>query len=261
MKRYIKLYATLLKINFFTFTAYRANFINSTISSFVWSSFVIISMTLLTSRVSTIFGWTRNELLILAGVYNVISSIFYFLFSASFEEFSYTMHYGRLDTILLKPINSQFMISCWFIAYNNILRFIIGTVFIYFICSFSHIVINVIVLLQLFIIVIFSIIIFYAFWFLIMTLTIWYSKLFNLVEFLYTVNGFMRYPSQMYKKLPLVFFIFIFPLTLVATVPTRVIIHKVTVIEEIIIIAIAMFLLTISHFFWKFALRSYTSVS
>lgn len=104
MMRYLKIYSTLVRLNFSVLIAYRANFFNAMTASFVWSSFIIISMELLTTKTSNVFGWTRNDLLILAGVYNIIYSIFYFFFEEGFGEFPYRIHFGELDTILLKPV-------------------------------------------------------------------------------------------------------------------------------------------------------------
>ena len=76
MKRYLKIYLSLLRINLIALFSYRANFINSTISSFIWGLFSVISILLLTSRTNSFFGWTRSEIIILAAVYSFLIGIF-----------------------------------------------------------------------------------------------------------------------------------------------------------------------------------------
>lgn len=260
IKKYYKIYLTLLRLNFSVLTAYRGNFINATTASFVWGAFVIISMTLLTSKTSSVFGWTRNELLILSGTYNIIYSIFYFFFSENFEEFPFTIHFGRLDTILLKPLSSQFMISCWYIGYNSIIRFLVGVFFVGFMLFQTHTAITIPLVLQFVLLLLFSVSIIYSIWFLVISITIWLSRLSNLVDLLYSINGFTRYPAAMYKHMPNIMFIFIFPLTLVAVTPAKFLAQRLVPLDTTILIVISLLLLTAVHFFWKFALRFYTSV-
>src|SRR5436189_2395165 len=124
MKRYFTIYWMLIKINFSKMFAYRANTVNGLVSSMVWSSFVIFSIVLLSSKTSHIFGWTRDELLVLAGTYNIVYGIFYLFFSRNFEEFSTNIHFGKLDALLTKPIDSQFLMTCWYVGYPNLFRFL-----------------------------------------------------------------------------------------------------------------------------------------
>src|SRR6185312_3229309 len=98
------------------------NFINSTISSVGWGIISIISMYILTAKTSSIYGWNRNELLLLAGVYSVSIGIFHTIFSRNFDRFSKVIHLGDLDSILLKPIDSQFSLSFTLFNYMSITR-------------------------------------------------------------------------------------------------------------------------------------------
>jgi ABC-type uncharacterized transport system permease subunit len=52
--------------------AYRANFINSVISSLGWGIFSVIFMLLLTNKTSSIYQWSRDEILLLTGFYNIL---------------------------------------------------------------------------------------------------------------------------------------------------------------------------------------------
>lgn len=119
----------LIKINLSSLLAYRANFINSLISSIVWSIFHIMSIYLLTSRTSSVYGWNRSELIMLSGMYLTLSGLFHLLFSINFDRFSKAIDYGQIDIILLKPLDSQFMMSCWYINYASIFRVIAGSTF------------------------------------------------------------------------------------------------------------------------------------
>lgn len=261
MKRYLRIYLRLLKVNFANFLAYRANFINSLISSGVWSTFGIVSMLFLTSRSSSVFGWSRNEILLLTAVYNILFSVYYCFFSENFEDLPLIVHLGRLDGLLLKPINTQFLISAWKIGYHSIIRFSIGIIFLFYLLNNMKINVNYVSILLFIFTSVLSIAIVYSIWFIVMTTTIWFSQLSNLPEFMFAVNGVIRYPGEIYKNYSKLLYVLFFPLTLVATIPVRAIIAKIQLSEFIFLISSAFILFYVSNKFFRFALRFYTSAS
>lgn len=261
MKRYFKIYSILVKINIARLFAYRANFLNSIVGSLVWSIFNILSITLLTTRTSTVFGWSRYELMLLIGIYNIIFSIFYIFFARNFTELSNTIHFGRLDAILLRPIDSQFAISFWFSSAHQVIRLAIGILFTLYLTGQMHLVLSPFVVLGFFILIFFSIVIMYSIWFIVLTLTLWFSRLSNLVDLMYQINGIVRFPQEMYKSANLIIFYALFPLTFVIVSPAKALLQKILLGEIVWPIICSIALLFISRKFWQFALRSYTSAS
>jgi ABC-2 type transport system permease protein len=261
IKRYLKIYKTLIKLNIASTIAYRADFYSSLISSFGWSIYVISSMLLLTARTTNVFGWSREELLVAAGMYNVVFSVFYVLFSRNFNEFADTIHYGRLDGILMRPVDAQFLMTCQHMIFGNIVRFSLGTIFLFFMLFQLHIPITIVSILGFFALLAVSITIIYSLWMLVITITIWFTNLVNLVDLMYDINGVSRFPQEMFKSVSVFLLIAVFPLTLVVITPVKFLLHKMFVGDIVapVVAAIGMFIL--SRFFWKFALRFYTSAS
>jgi len=261
IKRYLRVYRMLLRLNLNTLFAYRANFINSATANTVWAIFVIVMMLLLTSKASNIYGWTRYELLVMAGTYNIIFSIFYFFFSRNFGEFSNNIHFGRLDAYLTKPIDIQFLMSCMHVSYTHIIRFFLGTGFVIYILHKMQAVVTPLSVLYFAFFVILSVIIMYSLWLTVITLTIWYTKLSNLVDLLYESHNVSRYPQEIYKGASVYVFYALFPLTLIVTVPAKAILQKILLGDILWPIVFAVVLFVISRKFFRYALRSYTSAS
>lgn len=257
--KYLRIYKTLLALNAQSLTAYRANFINSLISSVLWGSITFISILLLTSKVSSLNGWTVNQLLILTGAYNIVAGSFHTLFSRNFERFARLMHMGEFDTLLLKPIDSQLSISFWLANYTGLVRVIVGIIVILSILRFQA---EQVFIFPLFLLVcIVGVSVMYCVWFLVSTLLIKFTNLSNLVDVLYLTNGFARYPLDIYKNLGAVTFSVIIPLAVMVTVPAKLLTHKSTFTDILLLIGTAVFLLVLTRFTWKFALRFYTSAS
>lgn len=261
MKRYLKVYLTLVKLNYSNQLAFRADFVNSLIGNAAWSIFQITSTLLLTSRTPRVFGWTREEFLLLAAIYNVVLSVFYTHFSRNFNELPDNIHYGRLDSFLVKPIDSQFLLSCWHMGFGNILRFIIGIGFIGYLAMQINLDLTFWSILGFFALLAFSVLIVYSVWFIVMTITVWLSRLSNLVDVLYGINWVMRYPQEMFKGLGIYMFFIIFPLTFVVVSPAKVLLQKILLGDVLWPIVLSVGLFLVSRMFWKFALRYYTSAS
>lgn len=258
--RYFKLYQVLLKLNFAALLAYRANFINNIIGTVGWMAVSIGSMFFLTVNTKTVYGWEPLELLAVTGGYSVIVGIFHLFFSRNFERFSRLIHNGELDTLLLKPLDSQFLISCWLVTYTSLIRVILGSIFTCFILQQLHISLSWIQVIGLFVLILCSIMLLYAIWFGIVTITIWLTNV-NLVDFMYSLSNVGRYPPEMFRQTGNIFLFIFVPLTLVITVPIKVILQKASLVDIALLLGFSVGLFVLSRLFWLFALRYYTSAS
>lgn len=261
MKRYLRIYWVLFKLNFAKMLAYRADFYNSLIANGGWSIFIIISFLLITSRTSSVYGWSREELLLLASLYNVFVSIFYIFFSRNFNTMAETINYGKLDAFLMKPIDAQFLTTCLNIGFGSTIRMVVGLITVGYLLFIMGVAVTPLTILTFIIMDFVSIVILYSFWFIVMTLTIWFTNLENLSNLLYDTNHTTRFPPEMYRGASIVLFVLLFPLTFILVTPAKVLLQKATPYDLILPIILATAMFSLSRKFWRFALRSYTSAS
>lgn len=259
LKKYTAFYLLFLRMNFSQVLDNRMGFFNDMLSSFIWSFFSIFTLVIITAKTKVIFGWTREELLILAAMYNVFIGFFHFLFSGNFNEFINVMHFGELDTVLTKPVDTQFLLSFRYVRYNNLLRALIGIVVVITFLFYLHISITLQSVITCFILLCFGIVILYAIWFSILTLTVRYTNLSNLLDFLYTMNSMLRYPKEVYQHASFVIFFLFFPMTILFSTSVRGLLGKVQMVDVLILIITTFIALVLSRLWWKFALRFYTS--
>lgn len=259
MLRYFRIYKKLLELNWSVLIAYRSNFINSLISSIVWGGFTILQMLLLTSRVDSLFGWSKNDIILLTCVFNIILGVFHLLFSRNFEYFSRIVHLGQLDTFLLKPLDSQFLLSFRYINYTSIIRVFFGIGLALFFMRGRLPTFMDIALFIFFAIC--GLIVLYSIWYLVTTLTIWFSRLTNIVDVLFTMSGLTRFPPEMYREFSFYLFAFLLPLVLVIATPTKYLLHRPDIFSSISLVIFSIVLFLASRWFWRYALKSYTSAS
>lgn len=261
MKKYLRIYWMLIKINFASIFAYRANFYNSILITVGWGTVSIVSVLLLTSKTSSVYGWSRQELYLLTGLYSIMIGIFHMLFSSSLERFARVISLGGLDSYLLSPVDTQLYMSTKNFRPTSFLRIVIGVGFTLFILHAFHIVFTFISLFVFILLIVVGVLLLYSFWFFVITLTIWNPNLTNLVDFLYNFSNLGRYPPALllYSK-NIILFVLI-PITLIASVPAHFVLGKVTIIEMLGLVGFSFTFFIASRLFWQFALKHYSSAS
>lgn len=241
--------------------AYRANFYNSVIIAVGWGIVSVGSIFLITAKVSHIYSWSKEDLYLLAGLYSITVGVFHMFFSPNLERFGRTISLGELDSYLLIPVDTQLYLSTKIFRPVSFFRVIIGVVFTGIIITQLHIVISPMMLIVSFLFLFIGILFMYSMWFLVVTFMIWNPNLTNLIDFLYIANNFGRYPTSIVTNTKNIFLFFALPLMLVTTVPAKLILGTVNGFEIFILIISAFGLFIFSRYFWKFALRHYSSAS
>lgn len=142
MKRYIRIYLCLLKLSLSQLFAFRATFFNNVISSSLWSVFPLITTALLTTKSKQFYSWSSDDLYMLTAYFTFFFGLYNTIFSRSFKRFATLSQFGQLDPILLKPVDSQFMISFWNTNFANLTRCLFGAVFLWIVCSQQHVILT-----------------------------------------------------------------------------------------------------------------------
>jgi ABC-2 type transport system permease protein len=89
---------------------------------------------------------------------------------------------------------------------------------------------------------------------------IWYTNLSNIIDLMVVMMGTGRYPREIASNVAMPVIVFL-PFLLVVNVPVKILLGRGNLLEfaGFSIFAVSLFLL--SRWFWKFALRFYTSAS
>ncbi len=261
MKRYISIYKAFAKMSLETLFAYRANFINSSISSVAWAIFSFVSIFLLTSKTSSIYGWKREEIILLTCGYQITIGIFHTLFTANFGRMAEIIEHAQLDGFLLKPIDSQFIMSMRWVNYTSIFRIFIGIIFLIYILQNFSIGLDPFTIGIFFLLLLVGLLLLYSIWFTVATMLIWFPRLSNIIDLMFSVSGMTRYPGELYKHASEYLFLFLLPITLVVATPVKFLFRRTTVFDILELFIFTLIFFVFSRKFWKFALRFYTSAS
>ena len=260
MKKYIRVYRAIIAMNISYFATYRANLIAQLAVTVGWTIFQLIWIFLLTNRVTSSYGWSRDELTLFTLGFLFVTGFFHMFFSHNFEDMANIVNKGELDGYLLRPVDSAFLLTTLRIRISNFARIIIGGGLITWWVAAHHIEISMGSIVTFSLLMVAGVTLLYAIWMLFCTFLIWYPNLNNLPDFLFSFNNLMRYPTEMFQNAHNIILTFFLPLMLIVTTPIRFLINKPSYPNAILLILFSIVLFVASRIFWQFALRSYTSV-
>jgi len=169
---------------------------------------------------------------------------------------------GDLDFILLKPINSQFFVSCRYVMTNALISLFILTCLLIRLIYIYH---GYQILFENFIFylisIILGIIIFYSFEFMISCLSFWFRN-FSFAGWLAgELIKYSRRPDSIYKKWFRKSLFTIFPMALISSVPSRMLLFGPDIKLLFIQFFIASCFLFLTTIVWNKGLQLYESAS
>ncbi|MEM6363826.1 MAG: ABC-2 family transporter protein, partial [Planctomycetota bacterium] len=128
-RRYARVFSTFAQNSLVRDMTFRANFAIQCISSLGWTAMNVGFYLILFNYTQTIgagTGWDRERFFIFIATTWFINSIVQAFFMPNAEEFSEMIRTGGLDFALLKPIDTQFLISFRRINWSALANFVAG---------------------------------------------------------------------------------------------------------------------------------------
>ena len=195
-----------------------------------WGLFKIIYSH--TGEIGVGTGWHENEFFIFLGTVWIINSLIQTFFMANAEEFSELIRTGNLDFALLKPIDTQFLISFPRVNWAQLPNGILGAMLIVYSLynlhgtEGKHLYWFSIPAYVFYIgcgaVVMYSVMICLA------STSIWFGRNQNLYNFWFYITNFYRYPMEIYQKgggIGMALwctFTFVVPILVVSNIPARI---------------------------------------
>lgn len=241
---------------------YRINFVVSAITSLGNLVGSIFTLSLLWNNARRFPGYSWNDALMVVALFTILEGVASALLSPNLSRIVQHVQRGTLDFILLKPMDSQLWLSLRQLSPWGLPNIALGLILLLYAGIQNHLPLTAYLLGLLPILL--GLIILYCIWFAVATTTIWFTKIWNATEVL---RGFLeagRYPVTAYPPAYQFFFTFILPVAFLTTIPVNVMrgSYPGTASNWIVIQSLIAFaLLLFTRWFWRFALRSYTSAS
>ena len=233
---YAKVFLTFARNSLIRDMSFRTNFILTCLSSMAWAGmnwglFKIIYQ--FTDSIGRGSGWGENEFFVFLGTVWVINSLIQTFFMANAQEFSELIRTGKLDFALLKPIDTQFLISFPRVNWSQVPNGLLGLFLIIHSLSLlaadptKGLHLSPGILLTFVFFVVCGALVMYSVMIVLASTSIWLGRNQNLYNFWFYITNFYRYPMEIYQRNVVGWtlwgtFTFIFPILVVSNVPARV---------------------------------------
>ncbi|MEH2105957.1 ABC transporter permease [Nostoc sp.] len=259
MQRYLKVLRLFWSTAIAAELEYRINFFIAALSSLGNLVGSLFGLFLFYRTGYTFSGWTWEAALIVLGIFTLLQGFSATFLASNLNRIVRHVQEGTLDFILLKPIRSQFWLSTHTLSPWGLPDLIFGSIIIGYAgkrlgVGIDEYLLGVLPLL-------FSLVILYSLWFMLGATSIWFVKIYNATEVLRGLLEAGRYPIAAYPTAYRFFFTFVMPVAFLTTVPAQVLLGRSEISWLIGAAILAVVLFFASTWFWRFALRFYTSAS
>lgn len=241
---------------------FKANFLLWILVELLWFALQLSFFSVLYSHTDRIGDWTRWEVVLLVGASHFIQQMFQAFFLVNCAEISDLIHTGKLDFMLLLPVNTRFVLSLRKVdlgAFVNAasaagvmafaLRELGRTPSAAQVGGFATLAAV-------------GILIHYSLMFLLATISFWTVKAQGIVYGYYNLFNIARYPDAAYQGGFRRFFTFVIPMLLVSNVPVKVLAQRLTEpLDALWLLIAGVACAVVSEIGWRVSVRRYTSAS
>lgn len=247
---------------------FRGNFLVTVVTRAFWFTAQVMLFDIIYGRVQSINGWSKYEFFAFLATGMIINTLVEAIFMPNCANFSELIRTGNLDFVLLKPIDTQFLISFEKLDVGTLSHLVLSSaLLVYAVVHLGRPISPVNVVMYAGLIVV-GVTFFYSLMIAMSSTSIWFGRNQGLYDFWFYITIFARYPRSIYEGSGLgnilqFVFSYAIPVLLVVTVPAQVLLDKALSPSWLTLVAVAAALvgLVVSRAIFQRALQSYRSAS
>jgi ABC-2 type transport system permease protein len=250
-------------------TEYRADFFAQILVTLIGMGTQLAAVWVIFRQTPNLAGWSLPQVLALLGVYNFMYGFIGAIIAPNMRQVLEDVRQGTLDFALLKPIDSQFLVSVRQFVIWRLADIILGLALAIY-ASFqlaSHAAPGSASSFSLHQALLFPLmlacgaVIVYAFWLILATTSFWFIRIDNIEMIFWNLFEAGRYPIDVYPLYIRRFLTFGVPLAFITTIPARALGGALQTSTVILAVLLAAAMALVSAWFWRVGLRRYGSAS
>ena len=267
---YVRVWLTFLRNSIVREMTFRGNFLIEIVTRSFWFVAQIILFDVIYSHVPTIKDWSQYEYFAFMATGMLINAFVETLFMPNFANFSELIRTGDLDFALLKPIDTQFLISFERVDLSDLVQVALAGSLLWYSLSRTDVEITAAMAATYVVLLGFGVAFYYCMMITLASTSVWFGRNQGLYDFWFYVTVFGRYPQNIFKtgrpagEVIWFGFSFIVPILLVVTVPARVLLGMVLQPEWWVILlapTLTLIGLFLSRRVFQWSLGQYRSAS
>jgi ABC-2 type transport system permease protein len=176
-------------------------------------------------------GWGKYQFFLFLATTLFINSLVQAFFMTNADEFGELIRTGSLDFVLLKPVDTQFLVSLRRIDWSSLGNCVVGLgVMVYSLWKLHYLPGPIQLVLYPFYVVC-GVLMLYSLMFIMAATSVWLGRNQTLFDFWFYITNFSRYPMEIYDgpvgRVLRWFFTFIIPVLVVVNVPARLLVRPI----------------------------------
>ena len=263
VRRYIEIYSIMLRNSLIREMSFKANFLLWMLVEVLWFVGQIVFFSIIFGNVDRIGDWTKWEVVLLIGTHQMISQLFQAFFFVNVANIPELVRTGKLDSLLVLPVDSQFAVSTKQFGLDSIVNAAVGGVVVGVSLSKLGVVPTPMSIFLYLVAICFGIAVHYSIMLSLAAVSFWIVRAQGLVYGYFNFLNIARYPDSIFPRLFKFIFSWIVPVVVVSNVPARVLAksfgHPWGLMLKLVIASTVI--VGLSRAFWSFALRRYSSAS
>lgn len=237
---------------------YRGNFFFWAFIDVMWTVFTLIFFSLIINVSGNIGGWSRSEMLLLLGVFSILEALMWSICYHNMWHFTDSIYSGEFNLLLLKPLDTQFLLMTSRNSYSNISRLLIGVIMVGAALNQMAIAPSVLNLLTAICLLLLGFLFMYFLWFGLATFGFYLERVRNINEIIPALDHMWRVPNTVYSGATFLIFTTIIPLALLTTVPSETIMGVVNWRFAITLLVATIVAFILSRLFFTYSVKNYS---
>ena len=262
VKRYASIYAMLWRNSVVREMGFKSNFILWIIVEFLWFALQLAFFNVIYLHTDRIADWTRWQVVMLIGASHFIQQSFQAFFLVNCTQLPELVRTGKLDFMLLLPVNTRFLISLRQVDLGAFVNASSAAAVMFYAGKQLHLVPTGGQIIGFLLLCLAGILIHYSLMFLLATISFWTVKAQGIIWGYYSLFNIARLPDSAFSGFFKMFFKFAIPMLLVTNVPVRLLANTLSSpIEMLQLVLMSVLCFIVSEWGWRFSVRRYTSAS
>lgn len=262
LRRYWQIYVMLWRNSVVREMGFKSNFLLWIVVELLWFGLQLSFMTVLYQHTNRIGDWSQFQVVLLVGTSQLIQQLFTALFLNNCVQISEHVRTGRMDFFLLLPVNTRFLLSFRQVDLGAFVNAASALLVICYAGRQLHLVLSVAQVAGFILLCSAGVLVHYSLMFLLTSVSFWTVKAQGIVWGYYNLFNIARLPDVVFRGSFRVVFTFILPMLLVANVPAKLLVQKLSSpFDMLLLLAMSLGCLIASEVAWRGSVRRYTSAS
>src|SRR5256885_16662048 len=226
IKRYLSIYAGLWKNSVTREMIFKSNFLLWIFVEVLWFGLQLSFIGVLYLHTDHIGSWTKWQVVMLIGASHFIQQIYQAFFLINCTNLSELVRTGKLDFLLLLPVNTRFVVSLRQVDLGGFVNASFALAVMAYAARQIPLTPTLLQILAFLGLCVAGILIHYSLMFLLASISFWTVRAQGIVWGYYNLFNIARMPDEAFRGLFKALFTFAIPMLLVSNVPVRVLTDK-----------------------------------